>query len=109
MSPSPSVSPRRTLNNKSSYINNSGGLVLPPTQFNLNQQPVLSFQQKATFDSNQQFFYYPESPTKNLRPRFNSVSQVNKGVNEDHYTGAVAVIITGHLDIQIPWALQTPM
>lgn len=87
MSPSPSVSPRRTLNNKSSYINNSGGLVLPPTQFNLNQQPVLSFQQKATFDSNQQFFYYPESPTKNLRPRFNSVSQVNKGVNEDHYTG----------------------
>ncbi|QHS75170.1 uncharacterized protein SPAR_M00150 [Saccharomyces paradoxus] len=87
MSQSPSVSPRRTLNNKSSYINNSSGLVLPPTQFNLNQQPILSYEQNTTFDSNQQFFYYPESPTKNLRPRFNSVSQINKGVNENHYTG----------------------
>ncbi|CAI4047500.1 hypothetical protein SKDZ_13G0170 [Saccharomyces kudriavzevii ZP591] len=88
MSPSPSVSPRRTLNNKSSYIGNGSGLVLPPTQVKLNQQPVLSFQQKTTFDSNQQFFYYPESPTKSQRPRFNSVSQINKDTNENYYAGA---------------------
>ncbi|CAI4035367.1 hypothetical protein SMKI_13G0140 [Saccharomyces mikatae IFO 1815] len=87
MSQSPSVSPRRTLNNKSSYISNGGGLALPPSELKLNQQPILGFQQKATFDSNQQFFYYPESPTKNLRPRFNSTSQINKGFNENRYAG----------------------
>ncbi|CAI4689607.1 ASN_collapsed_G0039860.mRNA.1.CDS.1 [Saccharomyces cerevisiae] len=49
MSPSPSVSPRRTLNNKSSYINNSGGLVLPPTQFNLNTAASPELPTKSDF------------------------------------------------------------
>ncbi|CAI4048991.1 hypothetical protein SUVZ_13G0200 [Saccharomyces uvarum] len=86
MSQSPSVSPRRTLNNKSSYISSNGGPLLPPAQLDLNQQPVLNFQQKATFDSSQQFFYYPDSPTKKPRPRFNSASQTNKDSNENYYT-----------------------
>ncbi|CAI1613607.1 hypothetical protein SEUBUCD650_0M00270 [Saccharomyces eubayanus] len=86
MSQSPSVSPRRTLNNKSSYISSNGGLILPPAKLDLNQQPALNFQQKATFDLNQQFFYYPDSPTKKPRPRFNGGLQTSKDSNENYYT-----------------------